>query len=252
MKKGWFHSTFWMGLLLFGLCSSLTAGAVVNAVQEKTEEKKIPVYSVETEEKQVALTFDCAWNVEDLDSILATLEKNQVKAAFFVTGEWAEQYPQAVKTIVKAGHDIGNHGDGHKHMNALSLEECRQEIFALHKKVFELTGVEMTLFRPPYGEYNNTVITAAEETGYYSIQWDVDSLDWKNYGKDQMINQVLENQNLQNGSIILLHNGTMYTAQALQGIIDGLTNQGYRCVPVSELIYKQNYEIDHTGRQRKK
>ena len=246
------YKIFWGILLLLALCSALTAGTVANSEAIQRESKKLPVYSVDTSDKMVALTFNCAWNIDDLDSIIATLKKNDIKASFFMTGEWVENYPDAVKKIAAEGHDLASHGDGHKHMNSLSKEACRKEIYEVHKKVFELTGTEMDLFRPPYGEYNDTVIEAAEESGYYPIQWSVDSLDWKNYGVDQMTERVVNNSALDNGAIILMHNGTMYTAQALQGIIDGLENKGYDFVPVSALIMRQNYTIDHTGRQVKK
>ena len=167
------------------------------------------------------------------------------RSSFFMTGEWVEQYPEAVKKIQKAGHDLASHGDKHRHMNSLSAEECKKEIYEIHKKVFELTGVEMELFRPPYGEYNDTVIQTALEMAYYPIQWSVDSLDWKNYGVEEMTRQVVENKHLDNGAIILMHNGTLYTAQALQGIIDGLENKGYQFVPVSELLLRDGYVINH-------
>lgn len=246
------HKVFWGVLLVFALCAALAAGKAANSAHIQTESRKLPIYSVDTQDKLAALTFNCAWNIDDLDSILGTLKKNKIKASFFMTGEWVEKYPDAVKKIAKAGHDLASHGDGHKHMNSLSAEECKKEIYEVHKKVFELTGTEMDLFRPPYGEYNDTVIAAAEEMEYYPIQWSVDSLDWKNYGVEQMTNQVVNHKALENGAIILMHNGTQYTALALQGIIDGMENKGFEFVPVSELIVRENYTIDHAGKQVRK
>lgn len=217
---------------------------------QKPAEKELPIYCVETEKKELAVTFDAAWGCEDLDEILSILKKHKVKATFFMTGEWVEKYPEAVKKMREAGHDLGNHGDGHKHMNSLSMEQCQQEIQGAHEKVKELTGYEMTLFRPPYGEYNNTVIQAAELCGYYSIQWSIDSLDWKDYGVETMIRTVCEHKSLENGGIILLHNGAKYTKDALDKILTNLETQGYQFVPVSELIYKENYTIDHAGKQK--
>lgn len=243
------YNIFWGLLLLLLLCASLAAGTVANTTRIQKEEKKLPVYSVDTKDRLAALTFNCAWNIDDLDSILGILRKNDIRASFFMTGEWVEQYPEAVKKIQKAGHDLASHGDKHRHMNSLSTEECKKEIYEIHKKVFELTGVEMELFRPPYGEYNDTVIQTALEMAYYPIQWSVDSLDWKNYGVEEMTRQVVENKHLDNGAIILMHNGTLYTAQALQGIIDGLENKGYQFVPVSELLLRDGYVINHEGKQ---
>ena len=119
----------------------------------------------------------------------------------------------------------------------------------VHNKVKELTGYEMFLFRPPYGDYDNSVILTSRKCGYYPIQWDVDSLDWKDYGVDDIINRVVNHKHLGNGSIILCHNGAKYTAQALDGLLTGLKEKGYSVVPVSELILRENYHMDAEGRQ---
>lgn len=144
---------------------------------------------------------------------------------------------------------MGNHSENHKNMSQLPDEEKTQELMSVHNKVKELTGVDMQLFRPPYGDYDDKVVLNAWENGYYAIQWDVDSLDWKDYGVDNIINTVLNHKNLGNGSIILCHNGAKYTAEALESLITGLKEKGYEIVPVSELIYKDNYHMDVTGRQ---
>lgn len=150
-----------------------------------------------------------------------------------------------------AGHDLGNHSENHKNMSQLSDEECKEEIMKVHTRVQELTGYEMFLFRPPYGDYDNHVITNAAKSGYYSIQWDVDSLDWKDYGADAIIRMVTGNEHLGNGSIILCHNGARYTAEALDTLITELKNQGYEFVPVSQLIYREKYHMNVEGRQIK-
>ena len=166
-----------------------------------------------------------------------------------MTGGWMNKYPDDVKAILAAGHDLGNHSQNHKEMSTLSLEKCKEELTAPHEFIKELTGTEMILFRPPYGDYNDTVINAAEECGYYTIQWDVDSLDWKDYGVDSIIRTVTEHKHLGDGSIILMHNGAKYTADALDSVITILKEKGYEIVPISELILRENYKIDHEGRQ---
>lgn len=166
-----------------------------------------------------------------------------------MTGGWVSSYPEDVKKIQAAGHDLGNHSENHKNMSQLSKEECISELMEVHNKVKELTGVEMHLFRPPYGDYDNEVILTAQECGYYPIQWSVDSLDWKNYGMQSILDTVLKHKNLEPGAIILCHNGAEYTAQALDALLAGLKEQGYEVVPISELIYKENYHMDHTGKQ---
>lgn len=164
---------------------------------------------------------------------------------------WVEKYPEDVKAILAAGHDMGNEGDSYKNMSGLASSECLEEIQKAHTRVQELTGYDMTLFRPPYGEYDNKVISNARECGYSSVMWDVDSRDWKDYGVDAILENVLENENLGNGSIIRCHSGAKYMADALDSLIRGLEKQGYEIVPVSQLIYTEKYHMNEDGRQVK-
>ena len=214
--------------------------------------RELPIYCVNTDEKVVALSFDAAWGNDDTRDILSILEKHDVKVTFFMTGGWVDKYPEDVKAIAKAGHDLGNHSENHKHMTELSQGNCQLEIQKVHDKVKELTGIEMTLFRPPYGDYNNTLIKTTSKIGYHCIQWDVDSLDWKDYGVDSIVNTVLNHKHLGNGSIILCHNGAKFTKDALDGMITGLQDKGYKIVPISQLIYTKDYYLDHEGRQFQK
>lgn len=211
----------------------------------------LPIYSVHMQDKKVALTFDCAWGAEDIPEILEILESNQVKASFFLVGDWVREHPEAAKLIADAGHDIANHSDRHPHVTQMDKEAVKKDIHVAHNTIKEITGVDANLYRPPYGEYNNTVIEAANECNYYTIQWNVDSLDWKEYGRQAMIDKVLTHKNLVPGSIVLLHNSTDYTKDALDDLIKGLKSKGYTLVPVSELIMRDNYELDHAGRQHK-
>lgn len=212
-------------------------------------DRELPIYCVETDKKQVALSFDAAWGNEDTQEILDILAKHEINVTFFMTGGWVESYPDDVKAIYAAGHDLGNHSENHKNMSQLSIQERKEELMKVHDKVKQLTGAEMNLFRPPYGDYNSDVIVDAKACGYYTIQWDVDSLDWKDYGVDAIVNTVCNHKHLGNGSIILCHNGAKYTAQALESMITGLKEKGYEIVPVSQLIYEKNYHMDHEGRQ---
>lgn len=221
------------------------------SVSSSVNGRELPIYCVDTDEKKIALSFDAAWGNEDTAKILEILDKHNVKVTFFMTGGWVESYPDDVKAILAAGHDLGNHSENHKNMSQLSDEEKKEELMSVHQKVQELTGYEMFLFRPPYGDYDNAVVNVAKDCGYYTIQWDVDSLDWKDYGVDSIIKTVTEHKHLGNGSIILCHNGAKYTAQALDMLIAKLKNEGYTFVPISELIYKDKYHMDHEGRQIK-
>lgn len=221
------------------------------SVSNSVNGKELPIYCVETTESKIALTFDAAWGNDDTAKILEILKKHDVHVTFFMTGGWVESYPDDVKAILAAGHDLGNHSENHKNMSQLSDEDKKEELMKVHQKVQELTGYEMFLFRPPYGDYDNAVVNVAKDCGYYPIQWDVDSLDWKDYGVDSIIKTVTGHKHLGNGSIILCHNGAKYTAQALDALITGLKEQGYTIVPVSELIYRDKYHLNHEGRQIK-
>ena len=214
--------------------------------------KEMPICSVEMKEKKVALTFDAAWGNEDTARILKILKEHEVQATFFMTGDWVEKYPEDVLAIKAAGHDLANHSETHRSMMGLKKEEQRQEIQTVHEKVLDLTEVEMRLFRVPYGSYDDNVIRNIEACGYYPIQGSVDSLDWKDYGAENIIETVLGSKELKNGAIILLHNGTKYTAEALDGLLCELEKREYQMVPVSKLIYKKGYYLDVTGRQQKK
>jgi len=214
-----------------------------------SQKRKIPIYSVQTDRPQVSISFDAAWGADDTDVLLQILSEHGVRTTFFLCGYWVDKYPEEVRRMHAQGHDIANHGDTHAHGAQLSLAQNKAEIQGVHDKVKDLLGIEMNLFRPPYGEYNNTVIEAADALGYFTVQWDVDSHDWMDKGVDAMVNQVLNHKNLGNGSIILFHNNAKYTPEALPTIITGLKAKGFEIIPISELIYKDNFTIDGTGRQ---
>ena len=228
----------------------LTAGSNIR-VSNSVNGRELPIYCVETKEPKIALTFDAAWGNEDTQKILEVLKKHDVHVSFFMTGGWVENYPDDVKAILAAGHDLGNHSENHKNMSQLSDAEKKEELMKVHDKVRTLTGYEMFLFRPPYGDYDNAVVNVAKDCGYYTIPWGVDSLDWKDCGVDYIIKTVTEHKHLGNGSIILCHNGAKYTAQALDTLITKLKEKGYTFVPVSELIYRDGYHMNVEGRQIK-
>ena len=224
-------------------------GDTAIAVNSTYGDKELPIYSVKTDEKMIAISFDAAWGAEDFNKIMEILDKHNVKTTFFMTGDWVENYPECVKKLVEKGHDLGNHSATHPDMTTLSKEAQREQILRVHNAVKELTGYEMELFRPPYGAYNNEVIRTCYENGYYPIQWDVDSLDWKDYEPARIISNVCNHKSLDNGSIILCHNGAKYTADALDEMLTNLKKQGYKIVPISELIIRENFHMDVTGMQ---
>lgn len=240
-----------VSMLAVALLGSYQYLSGYTTVSNNVNGKEMPICSVETKEKKMALTFESAWGDEDIARILEILKKQEVRATFFLTGEWVEKYPEGVKAIWDAGHDIGNHSESHRSMGSLNEEEQKEEIMNVHRKVEELTGVRMDLFRLPYDNYDDAVIRNLQSCGYYPIQWSVDSFDWKDYGADSIQEVVLSHERLDNGAIILLHSGTKYTADALEALITGIKEKGYQIVPVSELIYREEYHLDVTGRQIK-
>lgn len=231
----------------------LTASVFSNGTQEEVVEtaanasKLLPIYSVDITEAKVAITINCAWNADDVDMILETLRNQEVKVTFFMVGDWVEKYEDSVKKIYDAGHEIGNHSYNHPHVNNLSLEKNKEQIQKCSDLVKDITGEGTKLYRGPYGEYNNTVIEAAQSLGHTTIQWSIDSLDYKGLTGDQMWERI--EPKLENGSIILMHNGTENTALSLNEIITKIKEKGYTLVKVSELIYKDNYTIDNNGVQ---
>jgi len=210
-------------------------------------EKKIPIYRVERDEKIVSISFDAAWGNEQTQGLLDTLKKYDVKTTFFLVGIWADKYPESVKAIFDEGHDIGNHSDTHPHFPKLSYEDKKKEITECNQKIENITGVRPTLFRFPYGDYDNKSIEAVAETNMYSIQWNIDSLDWKNLNSYKMCKRIIPK--LSPGSIILLHNGAKHTPDSLPEIIEKIQNSGYKIVPISQIIHKGDYEIAHDGAQ---
>lgn len=237
--------------LIIGVAVSGIAGYLVghSTVSSNVNGRELPVCSVKTDEPKVALTFDVAWNANDIGELLDILEQEGVKATFFVTGEWAKKNPEALRRIAESGHDLGNHSENHRNMAQISYEEKKKELLDTHETVRGLTGVEMRLFRAPYGSYNDEVILTADELGYYTVEWNIDTLDWKDYGKKNILKTVLEHKELGSGAIIRAHAGTKYMASALGEMIRGLREKGLEPVPVSELIYWQDYHMDVTGRQ---
>ena len=252
MKKPKYRYAILFAVVLVGILAALLIFQGKNnfiSVSNSVNGRELPIYNVQTDTPKVALSFDAAWGNEDTKQILDILKKHNVHVTFFMTGGWVDSFPEDVKAIYEAGHDLGNHSQNHKNMSQLSDTEIRDEIMTVHEKVKELTGYEMFLFRPPYGDYDNEVITGTISCGYFPIQWSVDSLDWKNYGVDSIIDKVCNNKNLTNGAIILCHNGAKYTAQALETIIVTLKEKGFEIVPVSELILRENYHMDANGTQ---
>lgn len=207
----------------------------------------IPIYCVEKEEKVVSITFDCAWGTDYTDDILNALKVSDVRATFFMVEFWAEKYPEYVAKIHER-NEIGTHSSTHSYMSKLNAEDIKSELTTSSEAIESVTGKKVELFRAPYGDYDDELIKTASELGYYTIQWDVDSLDWKDLSASDIAMRVING--VKNGSIILMHNNGLHTAEAVPIILETLKNRGYSFVPVGELIYRENYVIDGTGMQK--
>ena len=209
--------------------------------------RSLPIYCVGRTDKKIAISFDCAWGVDFTDKLLDVMQKNDVRCTFFAVQFWVEKYPEYVEKIVAAGHEIGTHSRTHSYMSKQSETEIKDELTTSSLAIERLTGQKVTLFRPPYGDYNNLLIDTCNAMGIFPIQWDVDSLDWKNLSATEIAMRVINGA--KSGSIILCHNNALHTAEALPLIFSTLKNRGFEFVPISELIYTENYRIDGSGKQ---
>ncbi len=212
-----------------------------------SQKRDLPIYFVDKDEKIISISFDAAWGNEDTQDLIDILDKFKVKTTFFLVGQWVDKYPESVKALHEAGHEIMNHSNTHPHMPQLSTDKMREEIKNCDDKIQAITGKKPFLFRPPFGDYNNTTVQVCREMGHYTIQWDVDSLDWKDLGVDSIYERVTKK--VTNGSIVLFHNAAKYTPDALPRILENLIERGYKIVPISELIYRDDFYVDHQGKQ---
>lgn len=210
-------------------------------------ERQLPVYWVQRDDKVVALSFDAAWGNEDTQQLIDILAKYKISSTFFVVGDWVDKYPESVKALSDAGHEIMNHSSDHAHFSKLSEDEIVADISACNEKIAAVTGVSPTLFRCPYGEYDDHVIKAVNSMGMTAVQWNIDSLDWKGLSAQDIQKRVMNG--MEPGSIVLFHNAAENTPEALPGIIEALIADGYSIVPISQILLSGDYSIDNTGRQ---
>ncbi len=238
--------------LALALCLAAVALAYASlrdspAIMTAVTTRELPVYNVDTTEKKLAISFDAAWGTAQTEGILDILDQYGVKTTFFLVGFWAEKNPEMVKLLAERGHEIGNHSATHPHMSQLSEAQMREELRKCSDLIASITGKAPTLFRAPYGEYNDSVVRVGREEGYECVQWNVDSLDWKNRGAQDMISRCTKS--VHGGDIVLFHNDSKYILDALPTILAYYRQQGYSIVPVSELLLSGQTWIDHAGTQ---
>lgn len=227
-----------------------SAAGPAAAISLPPDTRVLPIYSVNTEEKVCALGFNAAWDDDGVDEILAALEQAGVKATFFVLGEWAEAYPDRVRAMAAAGHEVMSHSYDHDDMTKMSDDACIEAIEKADSAIEALTDVPVDLFRVPSGSYNDLVIETLLSTGHYPIQWSVDSTDWKGLSAAEITAKVT--RELHPGAIVLLHvGGEKHTAEALPALLEQMQAAGYTLQPVGEMIYRAPYSLDHEGRQSK-
>lgn len=241
-----------MVAVTFVLGTAIILGGVFSYRAFAANNRLLPIYCVDDNNKKtIAISFDAAWGNEDTQTLINILKKYNVQATFFVVGAWVDKYPESVKQLSDAGHDIGNHSNSHPHMPQLSVEQMTNELKSCNEKVAAVTGKTPVVFRAPYGDYNNSMIKTVESLGMHTIQWDVDSRDWKKeYTTDMIVKGVTEN--VKSGSIVLFHNAAVNTPEALPIILEKLIAEGYQFKLIKDLIYTDNYSIDHAGKQIKK
>lgn len=223
---------------------TVTNGYELNTVPYTARE--IPVYCVQSEEKRVALTIDAAWDTDKTQFILDTLDRYDIRATFFLCGVWVEAYPECVKEIAARGHEIGNHSLTHPHMSKLSKQEIERELLDLNAEIERLTGTACTLFRAPFGEYNDTVVSTVRELGFEIVQWNIDTVDWKESRTADAILATVK-EKLAPGSIILCHNNGYAIEEYLPKLLAFVTQEGYSFVTVSELLPNGERDIDGNG-----
>ena len=236
-----------MAILLTSI-TILSIGGVSTVFSSKTK-RQLPIYYVKTDKKQLAISFDCAWGTDYTDTLLKVMQSEDVKSTFFMVEFWTTKHPEYVKKIHDNGHEIGTHSATHPYMSKLSKDAIIRELNTSSNEIEKITGEKPTVFRPPYGDYNDLLINTAKELGLYTIQWDMDSLDWKDLSAKQICDRVLSR--VKNGSIVLFHNQGLHTAEALPTIIKELKKQGYEFLTIGELIYKEGYSMTADGGQIK-
>ena len=237
-------------LMLAGALLAFAVFWVVNApatVATSVATRQLPIYCVDRDDKMLSISFDAAWGNEDTQQLIDILARYGIKTTFFVVGQWVDKYPESVRALHEAGHEIMNHSNTHAHYNSLSAQEIIDDINACNDKIEAITGVRPTLIRCPYGEYDDHVIAAIRSIGMEPIQWDTDSLDWKDLSATEITKRVTSK--VQSGSICLFHNAALHTPEALPSILEFFKQNGYTVVPISQLLLAGEYYMDHTGKQ---
>lgn len=239
-----------VSLLSFALLLTISAayvGALPDTVSVVSGRRELPIYCVNRDDNVISISFDAAWGGDKTLGILDLLDEYNIKTTFFLVDIWTQKYPELVKEIAARGHEIGNHSTSHPQMSKLNETQIAKELNTQADNVLAIAGVRPVLFRPPYGDYNNRVITTARAQGFVPIQWSVDSLDWKNRGAQEIITRATK---VKSGDIVLFHNDSQYILDALPAVLKYYAENGYSVVPISEILLTGETTIDIQGRQQ--
>lgn len=201
-----------------------------------------PIEQIKTDKKVIALTINVDWGEEYLPGILGALKEAKAKATFFVTGRWADKHSDLVKEMAAEGHEIENHGYSHPHPDRLSVAANAQEIQKTETIIEKITGDKTAFYAPPYGERGASGLKAAEQLGYKTILWTLDTVDWRADSTPEVIAERILNpkkrfgiQPEKKGAIVLMH-PKENTLKALPEILKRLEAEGFQMLPLRELI----------------
>ena len=239
-----------VGVLLFVSAFTLNVGGIeVGATYFNAANKRHPIYSVSTEENKLAISFDAAWGADKTSQIIALCNEYHVKATFFLVSFWAEKYPEKVLEIYNNGFEIGLHSNTHPDMTKLTKSQMQAELDANIQTIQNITGVKPKIFRPPYGYYNNELLSVCDSLGLTCVKWSVDSLDWKGLSASELSGRVIKNS--KKGSIVLFHNNSDNILKGLQMVLEYYKSKEFKVVAVGDLVYYEDFTIDNLGTQIK-
>lgn len=228
-----------------GAADQTKANGLDSKKEEPVVQEEIPDVPIafDPSGKYIALTFDDGPHPNVTPQVLQTLREQNVKATFFMLGSQVEKYPDMAKQVADNGHEIGNHTYSHLNARKRTMVEVAEEIRTTSEMIELATGVKPMLFRPPYGNYTSEVLEYAEQNGYSTVLWSVDSQDWKSKNAGAINNMVT--QHAATGSIVLMHDIHAATAEALPQLIEKLQMEGYQFITISELLLME--KTTHNG-----
>ena len=235
VKKQGFFKRAGVNLVIFSMLLTVFAFTYAGGTMQvfNTQNGAEAIYYGNRSSNNISLMFNVYWGDEFLDGILKTLDEHDAKVTFFVGGVWASKNEEMLKRFVQEGHELANHGYNHKDQNRISQQENYNEINQTHQIVKSFTGLEMKLFAPPSGAFNDTTLNVAESLGYRTIMWTRDTIDWRDKDKQLIYNRAVKDA--KGGDLVLMH-PTEKTLEALPDILQTLKKQGLNVTTVSETI----------------